>query len=267
MKKKLLAFLCAVSCVFSLCACAESESLTELEEAKLSSCEDLAYYLMQIAVEYSSEATELTSTYNKVEMEYMLENVSYQAFGYAVESDLGAFGGMLTTYAQAEEDMGGLVSTGDCSSKINGDEIVVTYELFGNETDGEFEFVFSNDIFTTLESAEATADLSFKQNLKKAGSSMKNAALNTVLGMGTVFCILILISLIISSFSVIGKTKKKPEEVKTVKVEEPEIVEEELSNDEELVAVIAAAIASFEGETSTDGFVVRSIKKANRRNY
>ena len=32
-----------------------------------------------------------------------------------------------------------------------------------------------------------------------------------------------------------------------------------------LVAVIAAAIAASEGKTSTDGFVVRSIRKVNRR--
>ena len=45
------------------------------------------------------------------------------------------------------------------------------------------------------------------------------------------------------------------------------IENEELSDDTELVAVIAAAIAAAEG-TSTDGFVVRSIKrrKSNRWN-
>ena len=35
-------------------------------------------------------------------------------------------------------------------------------------------------------------------------------------------------------------------------------------DDGELVAVIAAAIAAYEG-TSTDSFVVRSIRKANRK--
>ena len=37
-------------------------------------------------------------------------------------------------------------------------------------------------------------------------------------------------------------------------------------DDGELVAVIAAAIAASEN-TSTDGFVVRSIKKANRKKW
>ena len=40
---------------------------------------------------------------------------------------------------------------------------------------------------------------------------------------------------------------------------------EELADDTELVAVIAAAIAAFEGKQSTDGFVVRSIRKARRK--
>ena len=44
-----------------------------------------------------------------------------------------------------------------------------------------------------------------------------------------------------------------------------QIVEnEELSDDLELVAVISAAIAASEGAASTDGFVVRSIRRASK---
>ena len=39
--------------------------------------------------------------------------------------------------------------------------------------------------------------------------------------------------------------------------------QEDLSSDAELVAVIAAAIATYEGSGSTDGFRVRSIRKVN----
>ena len=42
--------------------------------------------------------------------------------------------------------------------------------------------------------------------------------------------------------------------------------EEELADDTELVAVIAAAIAAYEG-TSTEGFRVRSIKRAKTRKW
>ena len=46
-------------------------------------------------------------------------------------------------------------------------------------------------------------------------------------------------------------------------VAEPAV--EDVTDDVELIAVIAAAIAASEGKTSTDGFVVRSIRKVNRR--
>ena len=39
--------------------------------------------------------------------------------------------------------------------------------------------------------------------------------------------------------------------------------QEDLSSDAELVAVIAAAIAAYEGSAGTDGFRVRSIRKVN----
>ena len=43
--------------------------------------------------------------------------------------------------------------------------------------------------------------------------------------------------------------------------------EEELADDGELVAVIAAAIAAYDGSTSTDGFVVRSIKRSKTNKW
>lgn len=99
--------------------------------------------------------------------------------------------------------------------------------------------------------------------------NMEKAALNTLLGMGTVFVVLILISLIISAFGLISKlqkSKKAPEEEKKVDRVVSQIIEkEELSDDLELVAVISAAIAAYEGSGSTDGFVVRSIRKAYRK--
>ena len=103
------------------------------------------------------------------------------------------------------------------------------------------------------------------------GEIFKNALLNTLLGMGTVFVVLILISFIISGFAGINKLqskkdgKEKKEEVKVSPVDNTiaQIIEkEELSDDQELVAVIAAAVAAYEGASSTDGFVVRSIKRS-----
>ncbi|KIR03078.1 hypothetical protein P261_01893 [Lachnospiraceae bacterium TWA4] len=107
------------------------------------------------------------------------------------------------------------------------------------------------------------------------GEIFRVALLDTVLGMGTVFVVLIFISLIISCFGPLSRSienfvnrKNKPElldeipaaakpPVAPVEVEE----DEELVDDLELVAVITAAIAAYSDE-KTDGFVVRSIKRA-----
>ena len=93
------------------------------------------------------------------------------------------------------------------------------------------------------------------------GDIMKNAAMNTLMGMGTVFLVLILISVIIYGFSFIGKMQNKAsaEEVKQEPVG-PAAEEEDLCDDLELVAVIAAAIAAYE-DVPADSFVVRSIRR------
>jgi len=99
---------------------------------------------------------------------------------------------------------------------------------------------------------------------------MAKAGMNTLLGMGTVFAVLILISIIISAFKLIGKVQdakaKKAEASKAAAVDntiaqiaEKEEAEAEVTDDLELIAVITAAIAASEGSTSTDGYVVKSI--------
>ena len=66
-------------------------------------------------------------------------------------------------------------------------------------------------------------------------------------------------------------SKKKVKEAPAAKAVDKAVAQiaegEELSDDLELVAVIAAAIAASEGVASTDGFVVRSIKRANTNKW
>ena len=97
------------------------------------------------------------------------------------------------------------------------------------------------------------------------GEKMAKAGLNTPMGMGTVFSVLILISLLIFCFRFIpnGQTKKAPEKSAApapVPVSAPVQAQKQLTDDLELVAVITAAIAASTG-TSSDGFVVRSIRR------
>lgn len=96
------------------------------------------------------------------------------------------------------------------------------------------------------------------------GETMAKAGLNTITGIAIVFAILILLSLLIYCFRFVSlfenKVKKtKVENVKTPVAQVSETVVEE-TDETELIAVIAAAIAASTG-TSTDDFVVRSIKR------
>lgn len=96
---------------------------------------------------------------------------------------------------------------------------------------------------------------------------MSKALMNTAMGISIVFIVLIMISLIISLFQLIPKIqeafskKSNPaDEVKQVKPEVAPVVAAKADNSNELIAVIAAAIAASTG-ASTDSFVVRSIKR------
>ena len=96
------------------------------------------------------------------------------------------------------------------------------------------------------------------------GEKMSTALMNTLMGMLVVFCVLIIISLIIYCFNIFPYLEKKKaaksEPAKSDVVTQIEVREEQQTDDGELIAVIAAAIAAAEG-TSTDGFVVRSIRR------
>jgi sodium pump decarboxylase gamma subunit len=90
--------------------------------------------------------------------------------------------------------------------------------------------------------------------------------------MGTVFAVLIFLAFLISLLKyipmILDKLTKKPapavEAPKAAPVAEEVVVDE--TDDLELIAVITAAIAAQEG-TSTDGFVVRSIRRRPSNNW
>lgn len=98
--------------------------------------------------------------------------------------------------------------------------------------------------------------------------------LNTLLGMGTVFVVLIFISFLISLMKYIPglvekfSGKKKAEEIVQVPAPVALVAEEEepeeLADDQELAAVIMAAICASANIASVDKLVVRSIKRVKR---
>lgn len=115
-------------------------------------------------------------------------------------------------------------------------------------------------------------------------TTMPEALVNTALGMGTVFCVLILISFIIYLFKFIPKLINRERKAEAVKVPaaEPSVVKKakeekpaakaaKTSEDGQIIAVIAAAVAAQMTEetgvpVTADGLVIRSIHKRTLSN-
>lgn len=164
-------------------------------------------------------------------------------------------------------DIGTYEGTSGGSVSFEEDEVVISVEVLGSSHNATVEIILDNALATYI---GITTNVHYS-----TGEIMAKAGMNTVIGMGTVFAVLILISLIISCFGVIPKLQARSEARKAAKTTQEtgtgidkaltQIAAQESSVDEtddlELAAVIAAAIAASEGAASTDGFVVRSIRR------
>ena len=157
-------------------------------------------------------------------------------------------------------------SKGETTVTFKDDQYTVTVPLKFEKAEANFVYVFDSQ-GTPI---SMTVDVQYGM-----GKTLQRAGLNTLMGIGTVFVMLVLLSLLISLFRFIPNPEaKKAAEAKAAKAAKeaeaaaiaaaaPAQAEENLADDGELVAVIAAAIAAAEG-TTTDGFVVRSIRKVKR---
>ena len=167
------------------------------------------------------------------------------------------------SWDSALKDIGTYEGVSGASVSLKDDEVVIMVHVLGSSHNADVEILLDNGL-TTLKAITTNVEYS-------TGEIMAKAGMNTVIGMGTVFAVLILISLIISCFTLISKLESKPKKEEPVPAEAPVVqqiaAKEELSDDTELVAVIAAAIAAYEGAASTDGFVVRSIRKSNKSKW
>lgn len=257
--KKFLTLVCMITCIFGLTACGSEETLTEYEQSKLD-------YAQQLA---TTRVVPLLTSFMDDTMADSLDGYTAEEISYVINSEenLNIDGYVMKTaiesFHSAKDSMGAITNITDATAKIDDDSIIVEVTVVGEKKDAVAEVIFSNDMFMVIESAALNPTSTM-------GELMGKAALNTLIGMGTVFVVLILISLIISCFGLIPKLQaklSKKKEAPKVGVENAvaQIVGQEEVTDEtddlELVAVIAAAIAASEGAASTDGFVVRSIRR------
>ena len=163
----------------------------------------------------------------------------------------------------ARDEVGELKEAGKAEVEFSNHQYTATVPVDFEKLDAKFVYVFE-DVEGVLTPVSASVDVQYPLS-----TTMKNAGLNTVMGLGTVFVILVLLIFIISLFKFIpgspAAAKKEKKEEAPVPAPAAVPVQEtvQAADDTELIAVIAAAIAAAEG-TTTDGFVVRSIRKINR---
>jgi sodium pump decarboxylase gamma subunit len=269
--KKIFKPLLMLTCVFALTACGSDNEISDFQQTKNSAAESKASYIVEFtnALVTSSDVDQLLENYSNVELADLYASTYSNYSGDSSFSCEGkAVNNALTSFQSGIEDLGGIVETGTPESTVDDDTIIVTVPITGETGEGSVELIFTNDIYLTMTSCTLNVD-------ETMGALMARAGLNTLLGMGTVFVVLILISLIISAFNFIPKIQAmftKTDKTVTKEVEKTAVPvveavdEEELSDDTELVAVIAAAIAAYEG-TSADGFQVRSIKRAGTNKW
>ena len=246
MKKRLL-ILGMITCLLGLTACGAKDAT-----------EETSFLSREEAMQYAeSVVTDLNQIEEQGAVEYQISAAESQGLTYIVNA--------VQSWDSAQEELGDYIDiTGSEVTAYEPDSITVVVTVKGSLHDAEVEVIMGQESYQSI---TTTIQRSF-------GELMKNAALNTLLGMGTVFVVLIFISFIIYLLGYIPKLQeklankdKKVEEKKESPVQAAPAPVAAAEDDAELVAVIAAAIAAAEG-TSTDGFVVRSIKrrKSNRWN-
>lgn len=267
--KKFLMTLLMLTCVFALTACGQDETPSSNQLAKQENAEFRAQKVVNMVTAFVSSqeyVSGMFDEYNNVELADIFSSMYARYTQTSVLSCEGkAARNAFSTFESGLEEMGSIQEIGQPQTVKVDDAITVEIPITGENASGSVELIFTNDIYLVMTSCTLNLD-------KTMGDLMSKAALNTLLGMGTVFVVLILISLIISLFSFIPKiqasfTKKEaPAKVAAPTAPAPvavvEAQNEDLVDDTELVAVIAAAIAAYEG-TSADGFRVRSIRRAN----
>lgn len=171
----------------------------------------------------------------------------------------------LTSWKNAKDELGAFVEVGEQTVTTDGNNVIINSDVTYENKTANVELIANTK-------TSAYESMAFNVNYTM-GEKMEQAGLNTLMGIGIVFLMLIFLSFLISQFKHISNLTEKKDSKSAAPAPAPapaaaeEEQEEELADDGELVAVIAAAIAAYEGSTSTDGFVVRSIKRSKTNKW
>lgn len=227
MKKRIVCMLCVISCLILMVGCSLTRENKKLSESKL-----------------TKNAKEFVSQWFSYDFDATVEQYASQ-----MESEQVA---EYKNYAKMQKKHGALKKIEKTEYSLASDTASVAITV-STEKSNKLTFTVNYDKNGEVSDWKA-------EEYKSVGQIMGKAGLNTVMCMAIVFLVLIFIALLISCFKFIGKVQdgsKKPEPV--VEAAPAPVVEENLTDDLELVAVITAAIVAASETESADGLVVRSI--------
>ena len=262
MKKKISVLVCVIMAALCFTGCSAKKSEAE---ADVTTMQETAEVIISSFAAMGDADFAQYMDLSEYQLNYVMMNS-----GLRIEAD--SFLAMIKSWQAGEEECGAYVSHGDYKVDVKGDEIVISTEAEYEDRKATLSFTFTEDSY--LESMDVSASYAMNEILAKAG-------LNTLLGMGTVFAVLIFLAFLISLMQYIPNIMEWFEKI-TAKNKQPVVQEVQTSapsnqaapvveqvdavDDLELVAVITAAIAAQEG-TTTDGFVVRSIRRRPSNNW
>ncbi len=239
--KSLLAMICVLALTFTMSVCAfAADEVTDDEVANYKSAAETL--ISQIAG-FSDEEIE-----NYLAQDDAFTTATMESWK-SVKDELGAYSSIVSQNVEKDGDVV-TISTVAQFEKAKAD-VVLMLDL-------------GQQMYTSM---TYSVQYSLAANMQRAG-------MNTLMGIGIVFLMLVFLSFVIGLFKYIekfqnvGKKKAaeeapKAEEAPAPAIAQSEAADEDFADDLELVAVISAAIAAYEN-TSGDSFVVRSIKKSNK---
>ena len=268
MRKKIGLYLLTLICLMSLSACGTKEPARIQSEESAAQIKNVTENIALMLSSGDFESPEYIATLDNstdYESETMGENFRRYTGFYL---DAKTLSKAVHSYQDSIADIGDPVFENNADGKMRIDikadekEAIATVYIDGSIHDGTIELIVDDNF--VINSVTTNVKLTLSESMKKAG-------MNTMIGMGTVFVMLIVISFVISAMGIIpklqnSKNKKSEDTEKSVEKTIASIVEREESSvpesdDTELAAVIAAAVAAFEGSVNTDGVVVRSIRR------
>ena len=200
MKKKISLVVAVLVLVLGLAGCGNAKTVSYDKDTLIQSC-DAVFDIIESGSITSDQITEM-SDWNQGYLMAQFENQT----GVQMEAD--TFATALEGWKASLEECGDYESHKDYEFEASSTGVTVTAPATFSDRNADLEFVFDENM--TLESFTVNAHYGMSEILEKAG-------LNTLLGMGTVFVMLIFMSFIISLIKYVpallnGTSKKKKEE-------------------------------------------------------